>query len=53
MYRVGETIRPMVPFDDQQCFLTDHAIPKDLVYEPCSSGVHFFMRRNDAVQYRF
>jgi len=52
MYRIGETVRPTTPFNDQQCFLINHNSSKDFVYDYCTSGVHFFLRKADAAKYQ-
>ena len=38
IYKVGETVTPREPFDDNQSHV-------------CSSGIHFFLERQDAVDY--
>jgi hypothetical protein len=37
-YRVGETVKPTEPFDDDR-------------WDECSTGIHFFITRYEAVNY--
>ena len=37
-YRKGETVKPMLPFDENR-------------FNECSSGIHFFINRQEAVEY--
>jgi len=48
IYQIGETVKPVYSFCDQECFAPGILALGAPRYEPCESGVHFFLCRKDA-----